>query len=82
MAHTPPHASSSFEPGIYFDEVHRHPVGITRRQHERLLDVVSAGFNSIAAADIFELTAVGDFAAVPALKVFRVVKFRGERERC
>ena len=55
---------------------------MTRGHHERLMYVGSAGFNIIAAADIFELTAVGDFAAVPALKVFRVVKFRGERERC
>ena len=68
--------ASSCKPGIYFDEVHRHPVGITRGQHERLSDVISAGFDIVAATDISELATCGDFAAVPALEIAGVVKFR------
>ena len=70
---------SSCKPGIYFDEVHRHPVCITRGQRERLLNVISAAFDIVAAADISELATFGDFVAIPALEVVRVLKVRGNR---
>ena len=73
---------SPCEPGIYFDEVHCHRVGITRGQHERLLDVVSAAFDIVAATDIPELATSSDFAAVPALKIVRVAESYVNRERC
>ena len=69
-------------PGIYFDEVHRHPVCVTPGQNERFLDVVSASFDIVAATDIPKLAACGDFAAVPALEIVWVVKVRSNRERC
>ena len=67
------------EPGIYFDEVHRHPVCVTRGQQKRLLDGGSVGFDIVAATDISELAASGDFAAIPSLEVARVVEARGNR---
>ena len=73
---------SPCKPGIYFDEVHRHPVGITRGQHERLLDVVSTGFDIVTAADVFELATCGDFAAVPAIEIVRIAEVCGKWERC
>ena len=75
----PSHALSSFEPGIYFDEVHRHQVCTTRRQHERLLDVGSAGFDIVTTTDISELATRGDFAAVPALEIVSVVEIGGDK---
>ena len=55
---------------------------MTRRQHKRLLNVISAAFDIVAATDISELATCGDFAAVPALEVVRVVELGVERERC
>ena len=78
----PSHALASFEPGIYFDEVHRHPVCVTPGQNERLLDVVSASFDIVAAADVSELTTSSDFVAIPALEIVRVVKVRSNQESC
>ena len=74
-----PTPSSSCKPGIYFDEVQRHPVGFARGQHERLLDVISAAFNIVATTDVSKLAAFGDFAAVPALEVVRISKVCSER---
>ena len=73
---------SPCEPGIYFDEVHRHPVCVTPGQSERFLDLVSASFDIVAATDVSELAACGDFVAIPALEIVWVVKVRSNRERC
>ena len=43
------------------------------------MDVVAAAFDIVTAADVFELATCGDFAAVPALEVVRVVKVRDNR---
>ena len=84
MSTTAPPAAqaSSRAPGIYFDEVHRHPVRMTPRQNERLLDIVSAGFDIVTATDVFELATCGDFAAVPALEIVRIVEVCCKWERC
>ena len=72
---------SQCEPGIDFDEVHRHIVFNVRRQHERLLDIVMVAFDVVAAADVPIVSACGDFAARPSLEVFSVVKVGGDRNR-
>ena len=72
-------SATSCEPGIYFDEVHRHPVCSTCGQQKRLLDGGSVGFDIVAATDISELAASCDFAAIPSLEVARVVEVRGNR---
>ena len=53
---------------------------MTRRQHERLLDVGSAGFDIITATDVSELATCGDFTAIPALEIVSVVEIGVERE--
>ena len=73
----PATCASPCKPGIYCDEVHRHPVGITRGQQERFLNVVSNGFDIVAAADISILAACGDFATAPALEVVRIAEVCG-----
>ena len=52
---------------------------MTPRQNERLLDIVSAGFDIVTAADVSEPATRSDFAAVPALKIERLVKICGNR---
>ena len=73
----PARFASPCEPGIYFDEVQRHQVGIARGQHKRLLDVIPFAFDIVTAADFPVLAACGDFAAVPALEIVRIVEVRG-----
>ena len=63
------------EPGIDFDEVQAHRV-CARGQHERFFDVVILRFDTVTTADVSKLAARGDFAAVPSLKIIRVVEHR------
>ena len=63
------------EPGIDFDEVQAHRVW-ARGQHERLFDGMILSLDTVTTADVSKLATCGDFAAVPALKIIRVVEQR------
>ena len=54
---------------------------MTPGHHERLMQFVSAAFDIVAATDISELAARGDFTTTPALEVARVLEVRSDRER-
>ena len=55
---------------------------MTRGHHERLLDIISAGFDIVTATDISVLATCGDLSATPALEIVRVVELGVERKHC
>ena len=62
--------SLSHEPGIDFDEVHRHHVR-SRGQLERLLDDRFLALYIVPTTNAAVLATVGNFFAVPAIPIIR-----------